>query len=449
MNKIHKTVWSACKGAYVVVSENAKSKRMGSAGGGSLLTQGRTLAGRFVFTALSYSVLIAFAQPVFAKTMADYDASKDRACFYNPATSSVICGSDSTEVVPQYTASIRNVVLGHDARVKLGGTIAVGANAEAMSLGSIAIGDSASAGHQNPPGTPVSPAGFGAGNTGNIAIGDHAYAHGMTNISIGDWSGRDSIDNWNSNTVNIGTRANQGSVSGNNTIAIGNRAGALTRDGNDSVDQDLQAKQLAVPMSERTSNVYIGMHAGRRTVSYGNIALGQEAAKDIQDTRVSDNIAIGRGAGRGMSTDGEDIGYRFTGRNTLMGWSAGERLSGDGNLALGNFAGQALRGDANIALGHGAAANVTAKQSIIIGAEAGTITPTHTRNVLIGHRVNAGQRTEATAVERGVGIGYVRIEQTYQVYPSMELSPSAQPEQELITALRLDTWRKLRAKIRL
>ena len=412
MNKIHKTVWSAAKGAYVVVSENTKSKRVGSAVGGSLLTSARTLAGQFVLAALSYSVLLAFAQPVFAKTMAEYNPATDKTCFYDTSLKSVICGSDTTEVVPlAYFQSLKTVVLGDEAKVKNDGTIAVGAGAQAMSRGSLAVGINASAGHVDPPGTPASAAGTINGTWSNIAIGDNAYAHGMTNISIGESAGRESVDNWNFNNVNVGTRANYGSVSGN-TVAIGNRAGALTTDGAERLDADLQAKQLAVPPAQRTPSVYIGKHAGRRTVSYGNIAVGYDALKDVHDTLVKNNIAIGNEAGLRMTSDdgvnnndaNSSLKYG-TGANVLLGNRAGVTLRGDSNVAVGNETAGDMTGDNNIVMGNGAARRVTANRSIIMGIESGTLTANHDENVLIGHRVNAGLKRETPPVAHGVGIG--------------------------------------------
>ncbi|WP_353233258.1 hypothetical protein, partial [Pseudomonas helleri] len=358
------------------------------------------------------SVLLAFAQPVFAKTMAEYNPATDKTCFYDTSLKSVICGSATTEVMPMpYSLSKRTVVLGDEASVQYEGTIAVGAGAQAKSRSSLAIGINASAGHQDPLGTPPSAAGIAAGNSGNIAIGDSAYAHGMTNISIGDYAGRESVGNWNFNNVNVGTRANYGSVSGN-TVAIGNRAGALTTDGAERLDADLQAKQLAVPPAQRTPSVYIGKHAGRRTVSYGNIAVGYDALKDVHDTLVEKNVAIGNEAGlRLQSDDGvnvDDAHSAFTygtGANTLLGNRAGITMRGDSNVAVGNQTAGDLIGDNNIAMGNGAARRVTANRSIFMGADSGTLTATHNENIMIGNRVNAGLLKETEPVAHGIGIG--------------------------------------------
>lgn len=89
------------------------------------------------------------------------------------------------------------------------GAIAIGNNADAVTAQSIAIGDGAIAG-KNDMDNPQDPNNrTTVGKRSNIAIGTGAVAEGGRNISIGENTGKGTIDNWNIHNVNIGTEASQ------------------------------------------------------------------------------------------------------------------------------------------------------------------------------------------------------------------------------------------------
>ncbi|MCI7479611.1 MAG: YadA-like family protein [[Pasteurella] aerogenes] len=236
------------------------------------------------------------------------------------------------------------------------------------------------------------------GKINNIAIGAGAVAEGGRNISIGENAGVGTADNWNIQNVNIGTEAGQNSKK-DYSVAIGYRAGALT--------EAQQLTQEAVLDAARHPSILIGKQSGEGSVAYGTVAMGAEAGKGISDVRSVHNIAIGRNAGQGVSSnDGRNatFGGFGAGANTLMGASAGRNLSGDGNVAIGNLTGQGTIGDNNIMMGHLAGASSSSDRSIIMGPQTANNNGVNDRNVLIGNFVN-GNAGANKSVARAVGIG--------------------------------------------
>lgn len=276
------------------------------------------------------------------------------------------------------------------------GAIAIGNNADAVTAQSIAIGDGAIAG-KNDMDNPQDPNNrTTVGKRSNIAIGTGAVAEGGRNISIGENTGKGTIDNWNIHNVNIGTEASQNSKK-DYSVSIGFRAGAITSDA-------AKTAQAGVADGNRAPSVYIGKEAGTDTAAYGNIGIGNGAGKGIIDTRTASSIMIGNGAGVGMtSNDGKNITFPGfgSGANILVGNASGRNLSGDGNVALGNIAGDGSQGDNNIYFGHLAGQNSTNDRSIIMGPQSG-LNSTNDRAVLIGNFANGGV-TQATRNVVGIG----------------------------------------------
>ena len=277
------------------------------------------------------------------------------------------------------------------------GAIAIGNNADAVTAQSIAIGDGAIAG-KNDMDNPQDPNNrTTVGKRSNIAIGTGAVAEGGRNISIGENTGKGTIDNWNIHNVNIGTEASQNSKK-DYSVSIGFRAGAITSDAAKT------AQAAGVADGNRAPSVYIGKEAGTDTAAYGNIGIGNEAGKGIIDTRTASSIMIGNGAGKGMtSNDGKNITFSGfgSGANILVGNASGRNLSGDGNVALGNIAGDGSKGDNNIYFGHLAGQDSTNDRSIIMGPQSGQ-NSTNDRAVLIGNFANGGV-TQATRNVVGIG----------------------------------------------
>ncbi|PNP97433.1 hypothetical protein AZ602_07580 [Moraxella sp. RCAD0137] len=237
------------------------------------------------------------------------------------------------------------------------------------------------------------------GKMSNVAIGHGAVAEGGRNISIGEFAGVGTADNWNIHNVNIGSEAGQNSKK-DYSVAIGYRAGALT--------EAQQLTQEATLDGARDPSILIGKQAGEGTVAYGTVAMGAEAGKDISDVRSVHNIAIGRNAGEGVSSnDGRNEPFSTfgSGANIMMGASAGRGLSGDGNVAIGNLTGRGTIGDNNILMGHLAGSTSTSNRSIIMGPQSGHNTANNDRNVLIGNFVNGGTSFNGKSIRNAVGIG--------------------------------------------
>ncbi|MFU1868064.1 YadA-like family protein [Citrobacter portucalensis] len=162
--------------------------------------------------------------------------------------------------------------------------------------------------------------------------------------------------------------------------------------------------QNNVEDGKRSPSINIGKQAGKNTVSYGNISVGDNAGADIADVRTVGNTMIGNGAGIGMtSNDGKNLTFPGfgPGGNILIGSSSGRQLSGDSNVAVGSIAGDRAIGDNNIYVGHLAGQQSTSDRSVIIGSQAGLGT-NNDRGVLIGNFANGG----VTAATRNVvGLG--------------------------------------------
>ncbi|OOS23162.1 hypothetical protein B0681_09910 [Moraxella porci DSM 25326] len=220
-------------------------------------------------------------------------------------------------------------------------------------------------------------------------------AEGGRNISIGEAAGVGTADNWNIYNVNIGSEAGQNSKK-DYSVAVGYRAGALT--------DAQQLVQEGVVDGGRHPSVLIGKQAGEGTVAYGTVAIGQDAGKNISDTRSVKNIAIGSGAGEAVSSnDGRNakFGGFGAGANTMIGAGAGRSLSGDGNVAIGNLTGSGTTGDNNFFGGHLAGANGSSDRSIIIGSHAGEEI-TSDRSVFIGNYAHSEKKGN---VVTGIAIG--------------------------------------------
>ncbi|MDY2796352.1 MAG: YadA-like family protein [[Pasteurella] aerogenes] len=233
------------------------------------------------------------------------------------------------------------------------------------------------------------------GKINNIAIGAGAVAEGGRNISIGEFAGVGTADNWNIHNVNIGSEAGQNSKK-DYSVAVGYRAGALT--------DAQQLVQEGVVDGGRHPSVLIGKQAGEGTVAYGTVAIGQDAGKNISDIRSIKNIAIGSGAGQAVSSnDGRNATFPGfgAGANTMIGAASGRGLVGDGNVAIGNLSGSGTTGDNNFFGGHLAGANGSSDRSIIIGSHAGEEI-TSDRSVFIGNYAHSEKKGN---VVTGIAIG--------------------------------------------
>lgn len=279
-------------------------------------------------------------------------------------------------------------------------TVAIGNKAKTITTRSIAIGDEAVAGKEDMD-NPQDPNNrTTVGKQANIAIGHGAVAYGGRNVSMGEYAGIGTPDNWNISNVNIGDQAGQYSKK-DYSVAVGYQAGSL-------ITSALRDKQWAVADADRAPSVFIGKNAGTNAVSYGIIGIGKNAAKNVTDVYSSNSIAIGNDAGAGMTSD-DNMNRTFrtfgSGANILLGGAAGNGLSGDGNLALGNIAGRGSRGDNNIYLGHLAGDRSTNDRTIIIGAQSGSYKLTNDRSIFIGSAVNLTDIQDGQRTRNSIGIG--------------------------------------------
>ncbi len=279
--------------------------------------------------------------------------------------------------------------------------VAMGHYSNAVTSGSIAIGANSKAGRDTIPGITDERTAIGKAN--NIALGLGAVADGGRVISIGEYAGIGTVDNWNIQNVNIGTKA--GALSKRDySVAIGFEAGAL-----DKAAQTEQLTKITID-GDRSPSIYIGKQAGSNTISYGNMAIGSGAGGNIRDERSRGNVLFGAEAGYGISSDdGKNasfIGFG-PGANTLIGNKSGYTMVGDGNVAIGNLSGavgtndKKARGDNNVYMGHLAGAGSSSDRTIIIGSQSGD-SSSNDRSILIGNSVNNGW-TAATRNVIGIG----------------------------------------------
>ena len=317
-------------------------------------------------------------------------------------------------------------------------SVAIGAKAEALGTGGIAIGDSAATTN---------------GHNG-VAIGVYSKTQNEKAISIGAFNkatGAQSIviagnyDLKNSDGVSVasGTRATvigaETTVSGNNSVAIGDTntvASARTY----AMGNNISVSTNAVDSLALGSAVKVegdsAIALGKNAAAAGNnqIAIGVNAAKN---TTGGDNhasvysVSIGTNAGadnastaKDGNTEGVAIGYnagRYVGtgiHNSAIGLNSGMYIQGSDNIAFGSNAGSGQKDavlDINRTVAIGANALASKNNAVSIGGnskakELSTVAigDTSTANgqdqISIGH--NAGADAVATAKNAyGIALG--------------------------------------------
>ena len=187
------------------------------------------------------------------------------------------------------------------------------------------------------------------------------------------------------------------------TIAIGNNASAS---GEKAIAMGKDAK------AGQTGAVALGVSANADRV--GSIALGQKA-----EARTTGGISIGDNAGlnsvQGQTNDrtdliaiGRDSGKNVVGnRNIALGVGAGSNLSADAssssdhNIAIGVNAGSNINGDDNIAIGKNANKNVSEiARSVAVGSDVDATTG----STVLGYTAKATEGTYATVVGYGATV---------------------------------------------
>ncbi|MBE2895050.1 YadA-like family protein, partial [Spirabiliibacterium falconis] len=314
-------------------------------------------------------------------------------------------------------------------------TVACADGSQAVTEGSIAIGDKAIAGMASMETSDSADVTFSGkeakdmktndpdyryrvGKRNNIAVGSGAEAVGGRVISIGQGAGAGITNNWNTHNVNIGSAAGVRSM-GTDNIFLGRNAGGIGLQDTQAPSSNLLPDQKGL---QGLGNIVIGTNAGQRagTRDNPNGYNGNPIDKFTGATGVSENILIGRDAGnnmyKGTSTNvfigaqaGANhktlakefrAGYRRADGsfaspyspyviglnvgiggvaltdsegelNTAAGWKAGWRLSGSNNTAMGYLSQYQLKGDGNAALGPWAGSNANGDKNVAVGSEAG------------------------------------------------------------------------------
>ena len=242
-------------------------------------------------------------------------------------------------------------------------------------------------------------AGFNPDAQENLYAGTDAGASSDAdtchNIGIGKSAGA-SLNSGDSN-VFLGQHVGKNVTSGNYNIALGKHANCNRTGGNDNITLG-RCSGTALHPNNSSCNIFIGAYtsgaAGCQSNCAGchNIGIGQCA---LYCAGRSDNIAIGRKAGGGLTSSGCNIAIGPLTLNNGPG--------GNCNIAIGCAAGKGANGINNVFLGHctGYQSTWTYSENTIIGNCAGQ-NSYGSKNTFLGHL--AGNTN--TGGHRNVAIGY-------------------------------------------
>ena len=438
MNRIYRVIWSQVRGAYVVVSEIAKSHTRGSKSfvsnsakasvkvglAAMVLTCGSGLASAYTADrGLSISPgpkddrgLTWLKPDEGAPTIQMYDyktpGNKGNGHLYtndkvfgiqigNNANARSKDGSVSGISIGDSSKSRGlGVALGHYAQSEQIGAIAVGAAAKAEGFNSLAMMRQAYAGEQYAAaiGTAAS-----AQGKASLAMGHSALATGDQSIAIGSANPTPKYDDKGTPyTAYDGTTNTQANAA--RSIAIGQGAKVVA---GTTRDQKAFADGVAIgtqAVSEGTQGVAIGNRAAHyrdNAVAIGNnaktyavdgVSIGNNAEAGIQNDpqyKVNNSVAVGNSA-RAHGGSGVALGndtYALGGSSVAAGnaaWALGERSTAIGNNAHSE-------GYGSIAMGREASALSTQdgdkKNVVAIGDDAQA---TGSRSIALGVSAQAG-----------------------------------------------------------
>ncbi len=251
---------------------------------------------------------------------------------------------------------------------------------------------------------------LGASGGDAIAIGKNASATGMTTVAIGLNAG---VGSTQSEGVSVGNRSGQNVLSKGNTalgVDAGSNVGSTPR-------TTFDGKPAYNPFTIVGQNTGVGAAAGKDVYGNSNSALGERAGREVDghaNTSVgafsgnnvigSANVAMGANAGVIVKGD----------RNTAIGNFAGAYVEGKVNSAFGNGAGSNIKGEYNLALGSGAGAGISNDLTVAIGNNAGNIQngqigknsiSVGTNSSAQGHSSMALGRGSISAGKNATGIG--------------------------------------------
>ncbi|QLB41118.1 YadA-like family protein [Mannheimia pernigra] len=421
MNKIYRVVFNKSTQTFQAVCEYA------SAQGKSTTTVGTTAATstseRMRFTLIMSSLILSTYG--FAADGNKYQTpivlNQDAYCYYDAASTSVICGDASTTATGNNavalgkaaTASINAVAIGLNAIASVQNATAIGPNSSANGSGAIAIGFQASATRwksiaigELAQATGLTSTAIGAGSK---AINDNATALGLSSTASGDSTtaiGKlATASHWESTAL-----GNLATASGGSSTALGTRA---TASGESSVatGQNSTASGL---FSTSLGSLAIASEAGSTAIGYfskatGNtaIALGYRAAASGRDAVALGNsvTASGGGAvaiGNSINVSGENviaIGSNHP-RRVFLAQGSGDIVIGhaaetwaskeggyQGNMSIGNLS----------LVGHGAKTN-----NISIGNNSRVVGEGSSYSVVLGDSAALGAYNIALGIRNSV-----------------------------------------------
>ena len=315
MNRFHRSVWNESLGAWVAASEISRA--------GGKKSGGRSLR----------SVAVA-AMLVLGGTGAALAQSTEIGVGFAGGTGASAVGPGDVAIGGGATADHGAVgeaalAAGKDARAMAGGTVAIGNQAEALTVQSIAIGVHSKV------------EGFGSGT----ALGSWAYVNGTAGVAIGDAS-----EAWASSAAAVGNKAIVYTTSGY-AGGYGARAGSVLPPGATGTqkDEDYGAVALgSLSVSDGHATVAIGV--GTNANGNNAIAIGGGTLQDLIDNgdtapntaayATGDrSIAIGY-ASKGISADAVAIGRNAqassTGTDTNVALGANSIANGS-TLSAGAF----------------------------------------------------------------------------------------------------------------
>ena len=235
---------------------------------------------------------------------------------------------------------------------------------------------------------------FGAGSSGNVAIGEKALKNATTGIklnAIGFQAGRD-ITTGAENTL-FGYNSGIGINTGSFNVCMGNISGFSIGAGQNNTAIGFSSL-VSIAGSNSTAVGSFALASG----GDGNTAVGANALRNCISGAV-ENTAVGLDAGR-ATTSGQS--------NTFVGKGAGiANTTGGGNLMVGADAGKA---------------NTTGSRNILMGVDAGNLFTTANDNTLIGYNTaifhNTGDANTFLGGSSGSGAASTTSYNTYVGFKS-------------------------------
>ncbi|MGL5396495.1 MAG: glycosyl hydrolase family 28-related protein [Shewanella sp.] len=233
--------------------------------------------------------------------------------------------------------------------------------------------------------------------TGNTAIGSIALEHlvnGDQNTAVGLAAAGQLIDG--TGNTSLGFDALGEAISTKHSVCVGYRAQGNTGPtssengvyvGAFSGDFCLSSQNVAIGyrslncegrtnnnQNHATENTSVGSFTLRKLDSGSqNVVMGAGAASAVE--RANRGVVIGFEAG--------SISENLASYNVLIGYRAGQKVSGDGNVFIGNnIAADNTTGKSNVGVGAGAlATNVSGELNTCVGVNAGRLTTTGQQTV--------------------------------------------------------------------